>query len=334
MIPQAALLFAAVAVAAFAVAATATGMVLPILRRRAILDIPNERSSHAVPTPRGGGWGILCALVPSVAASGWLSGGWPWVLAILGGGALLAAVSWMDDRHSLPASLRFAVQIGAVTIGLTALPSDADVFQGLLPYWLDRAFAAVAWLWFVNLYNFMDGIDGLAGGEAVSIGLGICALAAFAPVGVPMPWVAAAVAGAAAGFLCWNWHPARIFMGDVGSIPLGYVLGWLLLALAASGQWIAALLLPLYFLTDATWTLLKRLVEGKPIFQAHREHFYQQAVRSGRSHASVVRTVLAANVALILLAVLSTEYGAVVLLPAALVMAVLIAQLRRERAAT
>ncbi len=272
-----------------------TGAVTRVLRRRAILDHPNERSSHAVPTPRGGGWGILLVLLPAWAALGVT----PWILA---GVALLAAVSWLDDRHNLAPGPRLLVHAAAVAAGLAALGDEARVFQGWLPGGLDHLATGLCWLWFLNLFNFMDGIDGLAGSEAVSVAGGLALVAAAGGVATGLLEPALVVAGAAIGFLVWNWQPAKVFMGDVGSIPLGFALGWLLFAAAAAGLWPAALLLPLYFVADASVTLLRRLIAGKPVLQAHREHFYQQAIQAGRRHAAVVRLVIAANAALIALA--------------------------------
>ena len=279
-----------------------TGVVTRYLRRRAILDHPNERSSHAVPTPRGGGWGILLVLLPGWAALG-VS---PWVLA---GAALLAAVSWLDDRHNLAPGPRLLVHVAAVGAGLVALGGEARVFQGWLPAGLDHLATGLCWLWFINLFNFMDGIDGLAGSEAVSVagGLALVVAAGGAAAGLLEP--ALVLAGAACGFLVWNWHPARVFMGDVGSIPVGFALGWLLFAAAAAGLWPAALLLPLYFVTDASFTLARRFLAGKPVLQAHREHFYQQATQAGRSHAAVTLRVIAANLVLIACALAAPTLG-------------------------
>ena len=307
----------------------ATGIALHYLRRNAILDHPNERSSHKIPTPRGGGWGIMLTLLPAMALIGWIVGHFDHVLPATAGAIGLMAISWMDDRRSRSAKLRFGMQIAAVAIGLMALPAGSLVFQGWLPFWLDRIVAAVCWLWFINLFNFMDGIDGLAGSEATSIGIGLAVVAVVAGLGFVPLWLALAASGAALGFLVWNWHPARVFMGDVGSVPLGFLLGWLLLGTAAAGQWPAALLIPLYFLADATLTLLRRLIAGKRIWQPHREHIYQRAVQAGRSHAAVVRWVLLGNAALIALAAASIQIGWLAVLPGAAIVAALLALLPR-----
>ncbi len=178
------------------------------------------------------------------------------------------------------------------------------MFQGWLPPWLDLLAAGFTWLWFINLFNFMDGIDGIAGTESVSIGVGIAFLAVLhlAANGLGVGLLGITIAASALGFLWWNWQPARLFMGDVGSVPLGYLLGWLLLTLAAAGLWAPALILPLYYLADASWTLTRRLLRGAKVWQAHREHFYQRAVQTGRSHASVVRRVFLADIVLVALA--------------------------------
>lgn len=292
--------------AAFACSCGLTRGVLGYLHRRAILDHPNDRSSHSVPTPRGGGWGVVLTWLPALLVLGITAGRLDTVLPVLAGAVALVWVSWRDDRGGLPVRVRFGVQAAVVAVGLLALPGGL-IFQGILPFWLDRLAAAFAWLWFLNLFNFMDGIDGIAGGEAASIGLGLAAVTLLAGTD-PLTAAQGAVAlGAALGFLVWNWHPARVFMGDVGSVPLGYLFAWLLLGLAAQGLWAAALLIPLYFLADATFTLLRRLLAGKTVWQAHREHIYQRAVQGGRTHAAVSGRVLTLNLGLILLALVSVE---------------------------
>ncbi|WP_448189836.1 MraY family glycosyltransferase [Azospirillum sp. sgz301742] len=306
------------------------GRVTAYLRHKAILDHPNDRSSHTIPTPRGGGWGVMLTLLPAWALIGGEHGGLRTVLPILAGAAALMAISWIDDRRGLGPAPRFMTQIAAVAVGLAALPADGLVLQGLAPLWLDRVLAALAWLWFVNLFNFMDGINGLAGSEAATIGGGLALVAGLVGLKPDLALYGLAAAGAALGFLRWNWDPAKVFMGDVGSVPLGYALGWLLLTVAASGVWPAALLVPAYFLTDATFTLLRRAAEGKKVWQAHREHFYQKATQRGRSHAEVVRAVLVANAALVVLAAASLSIGWTALPAGAAVVVLLLGYMVRQ----
>jgi len=188
------------------------------------------------------------------------------------------------------------------------------------------------WLWFINLFNFMDGIDGIAGIQATGIGVGVAVVAsaaALAPVHMIFGILAAA---SALGFLLWNWHPAKVFMGDVGSVGFGYLLGWLLLVLAANGQWAAAVILPMYFVADATITLVRRAFAKKTLWQAHRDHFYQRAAAAVGNHNTVTRTVLAAQIGLVALAgVVAVAPGveASGVLTAAVLVAALLWYLRR-----
>jgi len=279
-----------------------TALMRDWLRRRAILDRPGERSSHATPVPRGAGLAVVAVL-----AVAWLGlaayGATPADTVVVALLALaLALISFVDDLRGLPVAFRLVAHFAAAFIALAFFPRDALVFQGLLPLPLDRAAAALLWVWFVNLYNFMDGIDGITGVETVSIGLGVAIvsfvgghdLAAAALVGVAV----------ALGFLRFNWQPASVFLGDAGSVPLGYVMGWLLLVLARDGLWAPALILPLYYLADATVTLARRARRGEPLWRAHRDHFYQRALR-GNDHAAVALLVLAGDVGLAALALLA-----------------------------
>jgi UDP-N-acetylmuramyl pentapeptide phosphotransferase/UDP-N-acetylglucosamine-1-phosphate transferase len=322
----------AVALAAFVATSLLTGPVLRSLEQRSILDRPVERSAHQVPVPRGGG----LALVPVLLAA-WLglalAGRAPAGAATVAGlAAALALLSWRDDLRGLPAGLRLCGHIAAVLIGLTSLPAGA-VFQGLLPPLLDHAAAALLWVWFINLFNFMDGIDGITGIETASLGIGL-ALTAFlagrADDGSAA--LALAAAGGALGFLRWNWHPARIFLGDVGSVPLGYLLGFLLLSLAARGLWAPALILPLYYLADASLTLAARLLRGERIWKPHRTHFYQRALSPDGDHAAVARLVLAGDAALVLAALLALSWPLPALLLAAVIVAVMLALMQRRAA--
>jgi len=246
-------------------------------RARLPMDRPNERSLHKVPVPRSGGVavvaGVLAACLP----------GWPLHAVLAGCVLVLAALSFADDWRGMPIVLRFGVHATAACAFVwLALPTMPLHWQ-----------AATAFLvaWSINLYNFMDGSDGLAGGMAV-FGFGTCA-AAFALAGdLPLASLSLAIALAAAVFLKANFHPARIFLGDVGSVPLGFLAG----ALGALGVYRD--LVPVWFpfvvfapfFVDATVTLLRRMLRGERFWQAHREHYYQRLVQMGWGHR---RTALA-----------------------------------------
>ncbi|HEX9809744.1 MAG TPA: hypothetical protein VGC25_09085 [Alphaproteobacteria bacterium] len=332
----AALLAAGIAVLAW----IATRWVTAALTRAAVLDRPNPRSSHGAPTPRGGGIAVLAVALPFMAGIyGLHDPANIEAFAVVVAAAALGALSWLDDLRGLPAALRLAAHAVAAAAVLALMPGTLLVFQGALPVALDRAAAALVWVWFVNLYNFMDGIDGIAGVETASIGAGLFAVAlavggTVGPAAVALALAALVVAAAAIGFLALNWHPARVFLGDVGSIPLGFVLGWFLLTVAAWGYWAAALILPGYYLADATITVARRACRGEPVWRAHAEHFYQRAVRRGLGHGRVARFVLAGNIALAVLAFLSTQVltatgDALCLGGAALVVTVMLAWLAR-----
>jgi len=302
-----------------------TGLLRHWLLHRQILDRPNERSAHATPVPRGGGIAVLAVLLPAWALLA------PQLWALLLAAAALGAVGWWDDLKGLRPWPRLVAQGLAVALGLWQL---GPVTQGLLPAPLDLALSALLWLWFVNLFNFMDGIDGIAGVEAISIGLGLVVIGLWFATFGDLAALSAGLAGAVLGFLYWNWHPAKLFLGDVGSQALGFLLGFLLLRTAAAGAWAAALILPLYFLADASWTLLRRTIARENIMAAHAQHIYQQAVRLGRNHGEVAGAVLLANLALIAFA-LGAEMGErpVSLAGAGLTVLVLARRLLNPRAA-
>ena len=291
---------AAVALAALGGSAALTALARFWLQHSAVLDRPGERSSHRTPVPRGAGLALVPVLAAAwfvLTAAGAASND---AIAVAGSALLLMLCFFYDDLGGLPVALRLVAHFAVVTASIWLLP-DGLVFQGWLPFGLDRVAAVLLWVWFINLFNFLDGIDGIAGVETLCIGLGIVLVGAAGDRGLAL-----VVAAVAIGFLPFNWHPAKIFLGDAGSVPLGYLLGWLLLTLAARGMWAPALILPLYYLADATVTLALRLGRGERVWQAHRSHFYQRAVRDG-NHAPVTLIVLTGNCGLIALAWLALK---------------------------
>ena len=262
----------ALALVPAAAALACTGAILLLLRRgdRLPLDHPNERSLHERPVPRVGGVGIVAGVLLAFA----LVRAEPIIAALV---AVLAVLSYLDDRAHLPIVLRFGAHaVAAAVFVLTTAPEVHPLWQAVL---------ALATMWVTNLYNFMDGSDGLAGGMAL-FGFGAYALAAWLAGDLVFVVVAASIAAAAAAFLVFNFPPARVFMGDVGSIPLGFlaaalgILGW------HAGHW------PLWFpvlvfspfIIDASLTLARRLLRGERVWRAHRSHYYQRLVQLGWGH--------------------------------------------------
>jgi UDP-N-acetylmuramyl pentapeptide phosphotransferase/UDP-N-acetylglucosamine-1-phosphate transferase len=259
--------------AALAGVVTASALHVMLTRARLPLDRPNERSLHSTPMPRSGG----LALVPAILLA-WLTlpTQLPWqIWASL---VALFAVSVIDDARGLPVVLRFTCHLAAAAVVVfTLLGGSASVVALMI------AVLGIAWM--INLYNFMDGSDGLAGGMAL-IGFGAYGLGAWLSGDTMLAAASWAISGAAIGFLIYNFHPARVFLGDAGSIPLGLLAGTLGLLGWARESW------PIWFpvlvfspfIVDATVTLVRRLLRAERIWQAHREHYYQRLVRCGWGH--------------------------------------------------
>ena len=276
----------------------------PLLKRHALAH-PNVRSSHKTPTPQGGGIAVIAATVGVVVACvlfGVPSLGGQALWLVLAATVLITLVGAIDDISPIAVMPRLILQVAGVAIVLAALPVDLRVVQ-LLPYWLERALLGLAILWFVNLVNFMDGIDWMTVAEVTPLTSGLVLFGLMAALPRDATIVALALCGAIIGFAPFNRPVARLFLGDVGSLPIGLLLGWLLVVLAGTGHFAAALLLPLYYLADATITLLRRLANGEPVLQAHRSHFYQRAMDGGFSIYQVVGRVFLLNIALIGLAI-------------------------------
>ena len=267
-----------------------TRALISLLTHRAVIDVPNERSSHIVPKPHGGGIAVVIVLLVGwigvLAMQGDLDGK---SVLLAGMTAGLAVLSFIDDLKNLSARFRLLVQAVAVAAGLLVTVPESGFTNGLVPILIELPVVGVAWLWFVNLFNFMDGIDGITGVETICIGSGVIGLAM-----IGKRWYRITDSGAGDG--CRNCRLSglelatlKIFIGDVASIPLGFLGGWMLLETAAASSglsgWAAAILLPGYYLFDATFTLVRRMLRRENIFEAHRQHFYQQATQRGFSHA-------------------------------------------------
>jgi len=291
------------------------------------LEPPSERGMHAAPVPSGAGVAVVATVLALWPFSQGMALGATHAL-LLAAAAGLAVVSWVDDHRPLSPVVRFAAHALAVGPLLVLLGPDQRVLSAV-PLPVERIALGFAWMWFINLFNFMDGIDGLAGCEAVAVAVGYVAVTAAAGFESPLAQLAFILAAASLGYLVWNWHPAKVFMGDTGSIPLGFLLGWLMIDLAYRGYWTAAAILPLYFAADATLTLLKRLRRGEKPWQPHRQHFYQRAVLGGATPPAIVWRVNAANVLLIGLALLSIRWPVLSLTAAVVLVAGLLAELER-----
>jgi UDP-N-acetylmuramyl pentapeptide phosphotransferase/UDP-N-acetylglucosamine-1-phosphate transferase len=292
-----------VVVAAAAASAALIVTLKPLLQRYALAR-PNARSSHRVPTPQGGGIAV-CIATLGVVVAGALATGRPELLTGIGplfaAAVVLAIVGAFDDIRPIPVAPRLLLQLFAVAAVIATLPPELRVVP-LLPVGLERALLVIGGLWFVNLVNFMDGIDWITVAEIVPVTAGLALIGALGGLPADGILVTLGLLGAMLGFAPYNRPVARLFLGDVGSLPIGLMVGWLLVLLAGRGHLAAAVLLPLYYLADATLTLARRLIHGEPVWQAHRTHFYQRAMDNGFSVTQIVGRIFCLNVCLTILA--------------------------------
>jgi Fuc2NAc and GlcNAc transferase len=286
---------------AFFVAWAATGVVRRHALRHAIFDVPNARSSHVTPTPRGGGLGIVTAFIAATALLVFAAGLQTNIaLALIAGGGAVALAGYLDDRKTLPAGIRICVHLIAAGLAIAIVGGVTQPtlqHMGLHGVFAGSLLGLVALIWFTNLFNFMDGIDGIAGSEAVFV----------AGAGALLNWryggdggltaSMMVLAAATLGFLVWNWPPARIFMGDVGSGFVGFALA--VLSLAASHHSAVPLeswvILGGVFLVDATFTLISRVARGDRWFEAHRSHAYQILASRWKAHLPVTAIAIGVN---------------------------------------
>jgi UDP-N-acetylmuramyl pentapeptide phosphotransferase/UDP-N-acetylglucosamine-1-phosphate transferase len=299
-------LFVVAAVAAL-VSAIVTWAIRPALLRVALAK-PNARSSHRIPTPQGAGIAVVAATLLVAAAVNVVAVG-PAAnipLVVFGTTLFIAIVGFIDDVKSIGVLPRLLLQGLAVGAVVFAAPDNLRIVSACPP-WIERGLLVIAGLWFVNLVNFMDGLDLMTVAEAVPVSAAVALFGLAGNIPAATTVAAAALCGALLGFAPFNRPVAKIFLGDVGSLPIGLLLGWCLLQLAYHGQYAAALLLPLYYLTDATITLLRRMARREPFWAAHRSHFYQQATDNGFTVLRVVGEVFALNVGLALLAMTSIK---------------------------
>jgi UDP-N-acetylmuramyl pentapeptide phosphotransferase/UDP-N-acetylglucosamine-1-phosphate transferase len=279
----------------------------PWLERYALAK-PNARSSHRIPTPQGGGIAVIAATVGAIgiALAMFSLGVSPdlSLLKVIAAALAMTCLGAVDDIRPLPPGPRFLLQAVVIAGLIYTLPDQLRVVAAL-PWWLERLMLLIGGLWFVNLVNFMDGIDWMTVAEVIPITATLTVLGLSGALPSYAVVLALALGGAMIGFAIFNRPTAKVFLGDVGSLPIGLILGWLLLLVAGGGHLVAAIVMPLYYLADATITLFRRVIRREPFWQAHRTHFYQRATGKGFTTMAVVARVFAVNIALGTLATLS-----------------------------
>ncbi|WLB57075.1 MraY family glycosyltransferase [Bradyrhizobium japonicum] len=295
----------AVAVAAL-MSALVTWTSRPLLQRYALAR-PNARSSHRIPTPQGAGIAVITAtLLVASAWAAWANLAIPPALVIAT--IVIALVGFADDIVSLPVLVRLVLQAACVGAVVFTAPETARIVPAL-PLSLERGLILLAGVWFVNLVNFMDGLDLMTVAEVVPVTAALLLLGLLGDLSWPAALIATALCGATLGFAPFNRPVAKVFLGDVGSLPIGLLLGWCLLELAWRGQPAAALLLPAYYLVDSTITLFRRIARREQFWSAHRSHFYQRATDNGFTVRRVIGDVFALNLLLAVLAIVTVRAG-------------------------
>jgi len=298
---------AIIAVFAAVVSGVFIALLYPLLKRYALAK-PDARSSHRTPTPQGAGIAVIAAMVAAIGIAVGLrlfGPGLAWPLpAIITAAVVMACIGAIDDIRPLPAAPRLLLQAIIVAGVIYTLPDQLRIIP-LLPWWLERLLLVLGGLWFVNLVNFMDGIDWMTVAEVIPLTTSLVVLGIAGALPSYGTVVALALGGAVLGFAYFNRPVAKVFLGDVGSLPIGLLLGWLLLLLAAGGHLAAAIVMPLYYLADATVTLMWRLIRGEPVWKPHRTHFYQLATDRGFAVMDVVARVFLLNVCICALAVMT-----------------------------
>ena len=270
----------AVVTASAALSAVLIFVLKPLLARH-LLSHPNERSSHVAATPEGAGLGVMTALlVVCTALLLFTPLPPPSLVPVLVGAAVLTVVGALDDAHALAVSWRLLAQM-LVALGVVfALPQDFRLLPDLLPLGVERALLVLGVVGFVNAVNFLDGLDWMTVAQVVPMTLGVAILCGLGVVPETIGLLALALLGAMLGFAVFNKHPAQIFLGDAGSLPIGLVLAYMLIYVAEA-HIVSSILLALYTLADSVLTFSRRLANGERVFSAHRSHFYQRAVAAG-----------------------------------------------------
>ena len=303
MLPPAFVSWAAVVAASAGLSAALILVLKPILVRH-LLAHPNARSSHATATPQGAGLAVMAALIVVCAAALLLkvAAPPPSLIPVLVAAAFLTLIGGLDDAHALAVSWRFAGQTAAALLVVLLLPPDIRLLPNLLPLSVERGLMVLGVVGFVNAINFLDGLDWMTVAQVVPMTLGVAILHGLGLVPASIGLLALALLGATLGFAVFNKHPAQIFLGDAGSLPIGLLLATMLIYVAEA-HLVSGLLLALYTLAEATITLGRRLINGERVLSAHKSHFYQRAVGQGLRVPQVTARVFALSLALMGLAI-------------------------------
>tara|TARA_B110000261_G_scaffold157402_1_gene192382 strand:- start:387 stop:1406 length:1020 start_codon:yes stop_codon:yes gene_type:complete len=275
-----------------------------LLKKTRTIDIPNERSSHSIPTPKGAGLGIIATLLIVYYTFFPLTDFW-----FIGSIVILAVLSFINDNKQISIIIRLIIQMVLTIIILNLWPplQQTMLLSNIIPFWLGNIIIILIVIWLINLFNFMDGIDGISGTQCIIIGVGVGVSIMFSQEEYKLEQLFAGfMAGSCLAFLVWNWSPAKVFLGDAGSIPLGFINAILILLLCKNGLWYVAIIINNYYFFDASITLLRRIRMKQKPWKAHKEHFYQKAIQNGYSHSEVCKIIAIHGIVLICLSSLAS----------------------------
>lgn len=316
-----------------------TWLLISSLPSFGVVDIPNPRRVHSRITPRGGGLAIVIVVIIDLIAYEYFStktliNSIKIVPLLL----IISSISFLDDLISIPIFVRLIFHIICSTIAIFLFLFPVVLFHHELPLYIDFMLSIIGLIVFLNIYNFLDGIDGISGAESIHLSITIlilCYLKSDIIININFIIVLNIIILACSiGFLIFNWHPAKIFLGDVGSISLGFLLGLCLLLISASSVhlFVASSIASLYYLADGGLTILIRLVNKEKIWQPHLKHFFQQAVKNGKSHKEVVSRIIICNMLLMVLSIISLYFPLLSIIFAILVVMVTIINFAHETA--
>ncbi|MFU7501996.1 MAG: UDP-phosphate alpha-N-acetylglucosaminyltransferase [Candidatus Tisiphia sp.] len=316
-----------------------TWLLISSLPSFGVVDIPDPRRVHSRITPRGGGLAIVIVVIIALIAYEYFStktliNSIKIVPLLL----IISSISFLDDLISIPIFVRLVFHIICSTISIFLFLFPVVLFHHELPLYIDSMLSIIGLIVFLNIYNFLDGIDGISGAESIHLSITIlilCYLKSDIIVNINFIIVLNIIILACSiGFLIFNWHPAKIFLGDVGSISLGFLLGLCLLLISASSVhlFVASSIASLYYLADGGLTILIRLVNKEKIWQPHLKHFFQKAVRNGKSHKEVVSRIIICNILLMVLSIISLYFPLLSIIFAILVVMVTIINFAHETA--
>ncbi|MFP3018440.1 MAG: UDP-phosphate alpha-N-acetylglucosaminyltransferase [Candidatus Tisiphia sp.] len=316
-----------------------TWLLISSLPSFGVVDIPDPRRVHSRITPRGGGLAIVIVVIIALIAYEYFStktliNSIKIVPLLL----IISTISFLDDLISIPIFVRLIFHIICSTIAIFLFLSPVVLFHHELPLYIDFVLSIIGLIVFLNIYNFLDGIDGISGAESIHLSITIlilCYLKSDIIININFIIVLNIIILACSiGFLIFNWHPAKIFLGDVGSISLGFLLGLCLLLISASSVhlFVASSIASLYYLADGGLTILIRLINKEKIWQPHLKHFFQKAVRNGKSHKEVVSRIIICNILLMVLSIISLYFPLLSIIFAILVVMVTIINFAHETA--